>query len=397
MYRISTLNKIAPIGLSRFSGKYEIFDGAAQDTGIAGSTAVLVRSQAMHDMEFDDQLLAIARAGAGVNNIPLDRCADQGIVVFNTPGANANSVAELVICSMIMAARNVDSAISWEGGLKDDPKVEDISKTVEKGKSKFAGFEIKGKTLGLVGLGAVGRLTAAGACALGMKVLGFDPYLSEAQAKALEGTVEVRNTLAEMLPECDFVSLHLPATDGTKGMINASLIDSFKDGAVLINFSRDKLVVEKDVLAALDSGKLRHYSTDFATPGILGDPRVTCTPHLGASTEEAEDNCAIMAADQLMNYIETGAIKNSVNFPAISLDMLPPGENEASFTTIEILTKGEPEPAKLLSAMFADKSIYAAKGAVRGEYGCALGLTKDEITEVPAVEGVVRVRVIKRD
>ena len=186
MYRISTLNKIAPVGLNRFTEKYEIFDGAASESGIAGSTAVLVRSQAMHDMDFDDQLLAIARAGAGVNNIPLDRCADQGIVVFNTPGANANSVAELVIASMIMAARNVDSAISWEGGLKDDPTVEDISKTVEKGKSKFAGFEIKGKTLGLVGLGAVGRLVAAGAKALGMTVLGFDPYLSPAQAKALE-------------------------------------------------------------------------------------------------------------------------------------------------------------------------------------------------------------------
>jgi len=396
MYRISTLNKIAPVGLNRFTEKYEIFDGAASESGIAGSTAVLVRSQAMHDMDFDDQLLAIARAGAGVNNIPLDRCADQGIVVFNTPGANANSVAELVIASMIMAARNVDSAISWEGGLKDDPTVEDISKTVEKGKSKFAGFEIKGKTLGLVGLGAVGRLVAAGAKALGMTVLGFDPYLSPAQAKALEGTVEVRETLAEMLPDCHFVSLHLPATDGTKGMVNKDLLESFRDGAVLVNFSRDKLVVEADILAALESGKIRHYSTDFATPGILGNPKVTCTPHLGASTEEAEDNCAIMAADQLMNYIETGAIKNSVNFPALSLDMLPPGEEASAFTTICVMTKGEPEPAKLLSAMFADKAIFAAKGAVRGDYGYAIGLTKDEVTEVPEAEGVLKVRVIKR-
>ena len=395
MYKIATLNKISPVGLNRFTEKYEVFDGAGE-AGIAGASGVLVRSQAMHDMEFGDELLAIARAGAGVNNIPLDRCADQGIVVFNTPGANANAVTELVIASMIMAARNIDSAIAWEGTLKDDPTVEDVSKAVEKGKSKFAGFEIKGKTLGLVGLGAIGRLVANAAKALGMTVMGFDPYLGEAQAKALEGQVTIKETLAEMLPECDIVSLHLPATDSTKGMINADVLSSFKDGAVLLNFSRDKLVVEADLLGALESGKLRKYVTDFATPGILGDPRVTCTPHLGASTEEAEDNCAMMAVDQMMNYIETGAIKNSVNFPALSLDLLPPGEDAAAYNTICLMTKGEPEPAKLLSAMFADKSIYAAKGAVRGEYGYALGLTKDSITEVPKAEGVIRVRVIER-
>ena len=395
MYKIATLNKISPVGLNRFTEKYEVFDGAGE-AGIAGASGVLVRSQAMHDMEFGDELLAIARAGAGVNNIPLDRCADQGIVVFNTPGANANAVTELVIASMIMAARNIDSAIAWEGTLKDDPTVEDVSKAVEKGKSKFAGFEIKGKTLGLVGLGAIGRLVANAAKALGMTVMGFDPYLGEAQAKALEGQVTIKETLAEMLPECDIVSLHLPATDSTKGMINADVLSSFKDGAVLLNFSRDKLVVEADLLGALESGKLRKYVTDFATPGILGDPRVTCTPHLGASTEEAEDNCAMMAVDQMMNYIETGAIKNSVNFPALSLDLLPPGEDAAAYNTICLMTKGEPEPAKLLSAMFADKSIYAAKGAVRGEYGYALGLTKDAITEVPKAEGVIRVRVIER-
>ena len=395
MYKIATLNKISPVGLKRFTEKYEVFDGAGE-AGIAGASGVLVRSQAMHDMEFGDELLAIARAGAGVNNIPLDRCADQGIVVFNTPGANANAVTELVIASMIMAARNIDSAIAWEGTLKDDPTVEDVSKAVEKGKSKFAGFEIKGKTLGLVGLGAIGRLVANAAKALGMTVMGFDPYLGEAQAKALEGQVTIKETLAEMLPECDIVSLHLPATDSTKGMINADVLSSFKDGAVLLNFSRDKLVVEADLLGALESGKLKKYVTDFATPGILGDPRVTCTPHLGASTEEAEDNCAMMAVDQMMNYIETGAIKNSVNFPALSLDLLPPGEDAAAYNTICLMTKGEPEPAKLLSAMFADKSIYAAKGAVRGEYGYALGLTKDAITEVPKAEGVIRVRVIER-
>ena len=387
MYKISTLNKISPVGLERFTDLYEIEES---DGSISGATGVMVRSAAMHDMEFPETLLAIARAGAGVNNIPLDRCADEGIVVFNTPGANANSVKELVIGSIIMSARNIDQAVSWVNTLKDDDSIEDLSKAVEKGKSKFAGHEISGKTLGVLGLGAIGAMVANSAIGLGMKVVGYDPYLTDAARERLLFDVQVVETPEEVCAQSDFLTLHIPAMDSTAGMINKELLSHFKDGAILLNFSRDKLVVEKDILDAISTGKLAKYVTDFATDGLFGVPEVTIMPHLGASTEEAEDNCAMMAADELMAFIEKGEIRNSVNYPAISMDLDVP-------TRVVILTKDEPHPDKLISAMFANKEIDAVVSATRGAYGCAIMGTRDEITEVPDVEQVLRVRVITED
>lgn len=384
MYKISTLNKISPVGLKRFTDKYEIVDGGENVTGVSG---ILVRSQVMHDMNFDDELLAIARAGAGVNNIPLDKCADQGIVVFNTPGANANSVKELVLGSMIVAARNIDSSIAWVNSLKNDPSIDDMAKAVEKGKSMFAGHEILGKTLGVVGLGAIGAMVANSAVDLGMKVYGYDPFLSPEAAKRLNPAIQVVQTTEEMYPNCEYVTLHLPATNDTTGMINAGALACFKDGAVLLNFSRDKLVVESDILEALENGKLSKYVTDFATNGILGNDKVTVTPHLGASTEEAEDNCAIMAADEIMDYIERGNIVNSVNFPRVTLD------SDAKHR-IGMITKGESDPVKLAQELLSEIGIKAIAGGTRGDYGYVLVGTDDEISDIPAKETILKTRVI---
>ncbi len=383
MYKISTLNKISPVGLERFTDKYEIVDGGES---VSGATGILVRSQVMHDMEFDADLLAIARAGAGVNNIPLEKCADQGIVVFNTPGANANSVKELVLGSMIVAARNIDSSIAWVNSLKNDPSIDDMAKAVEKGKSMFAGHEILGKTLGVVGLGAIGAMVANSAVDLGMKVYGYDPFLSPEAAKRLNPAIQVVQTTEEMYPHCEYVTLHLPATKDTEGMINAGALGHFKDGAVLLNFSRDKLVAESDILAALESGKLSKYVTDFATNGILGNDKVTVTPHLGASTDEAEDNCAIMAADEIMDYVERGNIVNSVNFPRVTLDT-------DSKHRVAVLTKGVSDPAGLAQSLLG-VSVKAVNAGVRGDYGYALIATDDDIAEVPASDGVTKARIV---
>ncbi len=380
MYKIGTLNKISQTGLACFSDKYTVSDD------VAGANGILVRSQDMHEMEFGKELLSIARAGAGVNNIPLDRCAEEGIVVFNTPGANANAVKELVLAGMLLAARNIPAGIAWANTL-----TENIGKAVEKGKSQFAGTELRGKTLGVVGLGAIGVLVANAACDLGMKVIGYDPYFSIKSAHSLYSCVDVKNDIKALLPLCDYISIHVPAMDSTKGMFNAELFGLMKDNAVLLNFSRDKLVNEPDLLAALAEGKPAKYVTDFPTDNVLGKDGVICLPHLGASTAEAEDNCASMAALQTMDYIENGNIVNSVNFPAVSL-----GERTAD-NRICILTKGEPNPLKLASAMFSDINIKAVAGNVRGEYGYALISTNEQITSVPKVDGVIKVRVIQPD
>ena len=399
MYKIATLNKISPVGLEKFTDLYDIVDGAEGPSGLQDAAGVLVRSQVMHDMKMPETLLAIARAGAGVNNIPLDKCADEGIVVFNTPGANANSVKELILGALIMSSRNMSESIAWVNSLKDQPDIDDISKAVEKGKSKFAGHEIYGHTLGVLGLGAIGAMVANAAIGLGMKVVGYDPYLTPAAKERLLFDVKIVDTPEELLAESDFATIHIPSMDSTNGMFNKEMLSHAKDGLILLNFSRDKLVVEKDLLKLLESGKIYKYVTDFATPGIMGVERVTIMPHLGASTEEAEDNCAVMAAEELMAFIERGEIKNSVNFPAINLDMA--GEDALaaadSKNRVVILTKGEPHPEKLISAMFADKEAKAVVGAVRGDYGVAILLTDDEITEVPAVDEVLKVRVISRD
>ena len=352
MYKISTLNKISKVGLDLLTSDYEVIDNVENAEGI------LVRSQDMHSMDFSEELLAVARAGAGVNNIPLDKCADQGIVVFNTPGANANAVKELVLAGMFLAARNIPKALTWASTLD-----ENVSATVEKGKSQFAGTEILGKTLGIVGLGAIGRKVAASAKALGMEIVGYDPYYTAGG----EG-ISVYTDILEMLPLCDYVTIHVPAMDSTKGMFNKDLFASMKDNAVLLNFSRDKLVNDVDLLVALETGKLACYVTDFPNDNLVGRDNVVLLPHLGASTEEAEDNCASMAVEQIMDYFENGNVRNSVNFPGADLGPLESGSR------LSFLTKGMENPVEEIKAMLVggDFEVTKSAGGTKGEYGYVL-------------------------
>ena len=352
MYKISTLNKISKVGLDLLTSDYEVIDN------VENAEVILVRSQDMHSMDFSEELLAVARAGAGVNNIPLDKCADQGIVVFNTPGANANAVKELVLAGMFLAARNIPKALTWASTLD-----ENVSATVEKGKSQFAGTEILGKTLGVVGLGAIGRKVAASAKALGMEIVGYDPYYTAGG----EG-ISVYTDILEMLPLCDYVTIHVPAMDSTKGMFNKDLFASMKDNAVLLNFSRDKLVNDVDLLVALETGKIACYVTDFPNDNLVGREKVVLLPHLGASTEEAEDNCASMAVEQIMDYFENGNVRNSVNFPGADLGPLESGSR------LSFLTKGMENPVEEIKAMLVggDFEVTKSAGGTKGEYGYVL-------------------------
>ncbi len=364
MYKIATLNKISPVGLKQLPGGYILVENASEADGI------LVRSQDMHEMELGDKLKAIARAGAGVNNIPLDKCAERGIVVFNTPGANANAVKELVLCGLLLAARNVPSALSWAAGLK-----EDVSKTVEKGKSQFAGSEILGKTLGVVGLGAIGRKVAASAKALGMEIVGYDPYY----VSGGEG-ISVYSDLGEMLSLCDYVTLHLPANDSTKGMMNAELFDAMKDGTVLLNFSRDKLVNELDLAAAMESGRVAKYVTDFPNDNMVGRENVILLPHLGASTAEAEDNCAVMAVDEIRSYFENGNIINSVNFPRLDMGELGSG------IRVAVMIKDVADPAlSVMEMLSAAKIKYSRVMASRREDGISYVLAEITQESIPSL------------
>lgn len=364
MYKIATLNKISPVGLKQLPGGYILVENASEADGI------LVRSQDMHEMELGDKLKAIARAGAGVNNIPLDKCAERGIVVFNTPGANANAVKELVLCGLLLAARNVPSALSWAARLK-----EDVSKTVEKGKSQFAGSEILGKTLGVVGLGAIGRKVAASAKALGMEIVGYDPYY----VSGGEG-ISVYSDLGEMLSLCDYVTLHLPANDSTKGMMNAELFDAMKDGTVLLNFSRDKLVNELDLAAAMESGKVAKYVTDFPNDNMVGRENVILLPHLGASTVEAEDNCAVMAVDEIRSYFENGNIINSVNFPRLDMGELGSG------IRVAVMIKDVADPAlSVMEMLSAAKIKYSRVMASRREDGISYVLAEITQESIPSL------------
>ncbi|MEE0061260.1 MAG: 3-phosphoglycerate dehydrogenase, partial [Acutalibacteraceae bacterium] len=311
MYNIQTLNKISQIGLSRLGDNYSCADD------MANPDAILVRSASMHDMEMPESLLAIARAGAGVNNIPLDKCSEQGIVVFNTPGANANAVKELVIAGLFMSSRKITAGIEWAKTLKGNGDA--VGKMVEKGKSSFAGPEIKGKTLGVIGLGAIGVLVANAAIALGMDVIGYDPYLSVHGALQLSKHVHHVVSLDDIFANCDYITVHVPLTPDTKNIICAENIAKMKDGVRILNYSRADLCNSADVLAALESGKVSSYVTDFATDELLGVDGVIAMPHLGASTPESEDNCAKMAADEIKDYLENGNIINSVNFPAAKM------------------------------------------------------------------------------
>ena len=380
MYQIATLNKISKVGLAELTEDYTITENIAEANGI------LVRSADMHDMEFSDDLLAIARAGAGVNNIPLERCAEAGIVVFNTPGANANAVKELTIAGLFLAARNIPAALDWAKGL-----TEDVSKTVEKGKSQFAGSEITGKTLGVAGLGAIGRKVAAAADALGMKVVGYDPYFDG------EADFAVYADLKEMLAVCDFVTIHIPANDSTKGMFNVELFAAMKDGAVVLNFSRDKLVKDADLLAALESGKVSQYVTDFPNDALVGKAGVVLIPHLGASTEEAEDNCAVMAVNQMRGYLENGNIINSVNFPKV--DLGPIGDR----TRIAFMTCDVENPVQAIAEYLSEANIFVTKiaGGNKKGFGYVLAETDADYEAAEVLldlekEGVFSIQIMSK-
>lgn len=376
MYNIATLNKISPVGLARLTDQYKVIDD------IADANGVLVRSQNMHDIRFPEKLLAIARAGAGVNNIPLEKCADRGIVVFNTPGANANAVKELVLAAMLMSARNIPAALDWVKTLTSD-----VSSAVEKGKKQFAGSELKGKTLGIVGIGAIGVLIANAAKSLGMNVIGYTPFLTIDIAHQTDAGIPLVTEPDMLLEKSDYLSLNAPANPSTEGMVNAEFIEKMKDGAVLLNFARDKLVKEDDLVAALESGKISEYITDFGTDGLLGKKGVVIVPHLGASTAEAEDNCASIAADEIMDYIENGNIRNSVNFPNTALPVKS-GEKR-----IALMTKGVENPVDL-AVKNLGITVTGVSGGTKGDYGYALVSTTDPITEVPKIEGVIKTRIL---
>ena len=312
MFDILTLNKISQIGLKELDEKYNITDNCDAPDGI------IVRSAAMHDYNFNEKTLAVARAGAGVNNIPVDECTKKGVVVFNTPGANANAVKELVIGGLMMSSRRVVAAYDWCKTLKGEG--ENVGKLVEKGKSQFAGPEILGKTLGVVGLGAIGRLVASAANALGMKIVGYDPYFNEEFKGELPLDTEYVDSLDAIYEKSDYITLHLPCVPATKGMINADTIAKMKDGVRILNFARGELVIGADMAEAVKSGKVAAYVTDFPSDEVIGVENVTALPHLGASTPESEENCAYMAAVEIREFLEKGNIKNSVNFPNVALD-----------------------------------------------------------------------------
>ncbi len=376
------MNKISKLGTDIFDKtKYEL----AEET--TAPTAMLVRSASLHDTDFPKTLRCIARAGAGVNNIPLDRCADEGIVVFNTPGANANAVKELVIAAMLLAARDVIGGVEWATTLLDDP---DAAKKVEKGKSAFAGNEIAGKTLGIVGLGAIGRLVANAAVALGMRVVGHDPYLSDAAKAQLDVTVKTVDSFDEVYAAADYITLHVPATPTTVGMINAKAIAAMKDGVKILNLARADLVASADMLAALEGGKVAKYVVDFPTADIIGKHKnIIAIPHLGASTEEAEDNCAMMAVRQTVDYLENGNIKNSVNYPNVSL----PRTAKKRICVLARAGNGDAIKAAVNDAVGA---VNAFTGAERGNYAYYIFDTDATVTldGIAAADGVIKAELL---
>ena len=387
MPRIHCLNNISKKGTDQLPAGYELVDDLAQADGI------LVRSAQLHDTEFPESLLAIARAGAGVNNIPLDRCAEEGIVVFNTPGANANAVKELVIAGLLLGSRGIADGIAWCRENADDPN---IGKSAEKAKKAFAGREIMGKKLGVIGLGAIGALVANAAIDLGMEVLGYDPFVSVAAAWRLSNRVQHVTSLDDICRECDYITIHVPAMDSTKGMIGADQIALMKDDAVLLNFSRNTLVDEPALIQALNDGKIGRYVTDFATPDIMGAANAIVIPHLGASTEEAEENCAVMAASEIVDFIENGNITNSVNFPAVDL-----GPKREIGQRVTILHRNVPGVINAITQAIAEHGHNLANilSKSRGDYAYAIidvdeQLGDDAYDKMSARENVLRVRIL---
>ena len=386
MKKIHCLNPIAKCGTELFPAGYEMTDKAAD------ADAVLVRSASMHDMELPENLLAVGRAGAGVNNIPLDSCAQKGIVVFNTPGANANGVKELVIAGMLMASRDIVGGIEW---CKENKEDANIAKSAEKEKKAFAGCEIKGKKLGVVGLGAIGAEVANTAIALGMEVYGYDPYISVNAAWRLSRDVKHTTSLDTICQECDYITLHVPAVDSTKGMINKAAIEQMKDGVVILNFARDLLVNEDDLAEALKSGKVKKYVTDFANPKSVNMDNTIVIPHLGASTEESEDNCAKMAVQEIMDYLENGNIRNSVNYPACDMGV------KKTACRVAVLHMNIPNMIGQITGVLAAGKINISDMTNKSRDKFAYTLmdlehTPDDIMvqKLNAIEGVLRVRLI---
>ncbi|MCI5732122.1 MAG: phosphoglycerate dehydrogenase [Eubacterium sp.] len=385
--KVNCLNPIAACGLDMLSDQYEITENTAE------AQAILVRSAVMHDMELSDNLLAVARAGAGVNNIPLDKCAEKGIVVFNTPGANANGVKELVIASMLLAARDITGGIQWCKENKDDP---DIAKSGEKAKKAYAGTEIKGKKLGIIGLGAIGVQVANAANRLGMDVYGCDPYLSVEHALNMSRDVTMVKTNEELYEMCDYITVHVPLLDSTKGMFNKAAFDKMKDGVVLLNFSRDTLVNEDDMKEALESGKVGKYIVDFPNPTTVNLPNTTVTPHLGASTQESEDNCAKMAVHEIRDFMENGNIKNSVNYPNCDAGVC------STEGRITVAHKNVPNMLSQFTTLFSKDGVNIENmvNKSRGDYAYSIFDVCSEVKEsvikdLAAIDGVIRVRVIK--
>ena len=383
MYDILTLNKIAACGTDIFDkAAYAVSDNAADPT------AIMVRSAKMHDMQFGDNLLAIARAGAGVNNIPVDRCAEEGIVVFNTPGANSNAVKELAICALLLASRKITEAAAWAASLKG---TSDAPKTVEGGKSKFAGPEIYGKTLGIIGLGAIGGKIANAAVALGMKVMGYDPYLSVNAALHLDPAVTITTDINDIYKVSDYISIHVPYTPDTKNTIDAEQIAMMKDGVRLINLARGELINSAAVIKAIGEGKVAKYVTDFADDVVLGEENVIVLPHLGASTPESEDNCAVMAAHELIDYIEKGTIRNSVNYP--NAELAKTGDE-----LVCIMHRNVPELIAKITGVCASTgaNIENLVNKSKKEYAYTmLDITgKVDAAAIEAIEGVIKVRVL---
>ena len=386
MYKYKCLNPIAKIGLNNFNDLYEAVDNVDDADGI------LVRSANMLEMEFSDKLLAIARAGAGVNNIPLDRCAEQGIAVFNTPGANANGVKEMVLAAMLIASRDIIGGTEWVKANAGDP---DIAKITEKSKKKFAGTEIAGKKLGVIGLGAIGVLVANAAIGLGMEVYGYDPYLSVKSAWSLDKSVKHVVDVNDIYKNCDFITIHVPLMDSTKNTINAEAISLMKDGVVILNFARDILCDEKAVLDGIASGKVRKYVSDFANTTTAGQVGCIVTSHLGASTEEAEDNCAKMAVDEMRNFLENGNIINSVNYPNCDMGVC------SAKARVTICHKNTANMITKFTATFGDLNINIENmmNKSKGDYAYTIidvadDINDDIITKLNSIDGVIKVRAI---
>ena len=387
MFKFHCINNISPIGLKRFTGLYEQTDNVHEAEGL------LVRSASLHDMEFSDSLLCIARAGAGVNNIPLERCAGKGIVVFNTPGANANGVKELVFAGMLLASRDITEGVDW---VRENAGKEDIAKVAEKEKKRFAGTELAGKKLGIIGLGAIGVRVANAAVNLDMEVYGYDPYVSVDAAWHLSRKINHVLDVNDIYTKCDIITIHVPLLDSTRGMIGKEAIGKMKRGVILINMARDLLVDEEAVVKAIESGKIHRYVSDFANPTVAGKKGCITTPHLGASTEESEINCARMAVDEMRNYLENGNIINSVNYPACNM-----GVCQAK-GRIGIFHRNQPNMITQFTQILAGLEVNIAEmsNKSKGEVAYTLidtdNLTdKDMAEKLAAVDGVYRVRIVK--